>query len=408
MDTELLTSFGGAVSRAIENANLFQRIRSRQEELQEGRDRLQAVMDGIWSPIYTVNQNWRLVSVNQYKAEQLHSTPDQLVGRLCYEALFGLDAPCEQCLVAHTLAERQMFRWSVSRRGEDYLPEEWEVHAYPVPGSSAGAAGAVIVWQDRTEQRRLENSLLQAGKLAAIGQLAAGVAHEINNPLTVINANAELLKMFISPEDDNYESVDLIAQAGERATKVVRHLLDFARQNQYAFEIGDINDSIRQALRLVSYQFESADIAVVSELSPGLPQIRASWEHLKTVWLNLLLNARDALLEGNAAEGRGEIVITTRPAPGGDQIQILFKDNGAGINPAQLAHIFEPFYTTKAPGRGTGLGLATSHRIIEQHGGQMELFSRPGEGTTFVVHLPVQDVDHQAVYLNQFRRVGSV
>ncbi len=412
MDTELLTSLGGAVSRAIENANLFQRVKSRQEELQESRDRLQAVIDGIWNPIYTIDQSWRLVSVNQYKAEQLHSAPDRLVGRRCYEALFARDVPCEGCLAAHTLAEKQEFRWSVSWQGEDYLPEEWEVHAYPVPGASADAARAVIVWQDRTEQRRLENSLLQAGKLAAIGQLAAGVAHEINNPLTVINANAELLKMLVPPEDDNYESVDLIAQAGERATKVVRQLLDFARQDQYAFEMGDVNDSIGQALRLVTFQIESADVSIVSELSPDLPQVLGSWEHLKTVWLNLLLNARDAVLErrsgsGRANLGRGEIVITTRLDAGGGHIQVLFKDNGPGINPAQLAHIFEPFYTTKAPGRGTGLGLATSHRIIEQHGGQMESFSRPNEGTTFIVHLPARGFVQPATLPDSIPVVGS-
>lgn len=394
VDMELFGSLGGAVSRAIENANLFRRVRARQQELQESRDRLQAVMDGIRNPIYTIDSSWRLISTNRLKAEQLEVSPSDLVGQLCYSSLFGHTAPCEGCLAARTLTERQAQRWSISWLGEDHLPEEWDVYAYPVPASSPEAAQAVIVWQDRTEERRLENSLLQAGKLAAIGQLAAGVAHEINNPLTAINANAEMLKMFIRPDDENYESVDLIAQAGERAANVVRHLLDFARQGQYAFDEGDINQSIEQALKLASYQFDSAGITVAVQLAADLPRIRASWEHLKTVWLNLLLNARDAIQERSRAATPGKITITTRLSAHRSRIQVLFMDNGVGISKAQQAHVFEPFYTTKAPGSGTGLGLATSHRIIELHGGQMELFSRVDSGTTFVVHLPVSGAEN--------------
>ncbi|HMT21929.1 MAG TPA: histidine kinase dimerization/phospho-acceptor domain-containing protein, partial [Promineifilum sp.] len=155
------------------------------------------------------------------------------------------------------------------------------------------------MWQDKTEERRLENSLMQAGKLAAIGQLAAGVAHEINNPLTAINANAQMLKMVMPVEDENYESVDLIVRAGERAAKVVRGLLDFARQEQYSFTTGDLGESLQEALDLVNYQLQSANIHVTKGFEPTLPLVVASWEHLKSVWLNLLLNARDALLHNN-------------------------------------------------------------------------------------------------------------
>ena len=223
--------------------------------------------------------------------------------------------------------------------------------------------------------------------MAAIGQLAAGVAHEINNPLTAINANAEMLKMFIPPEDDNYEAVDLIARAGERATKVVRGLLDFARQEQYKFTSSDVNISIHQTLDLISYQFQTAGITIIDKTEPELPSITASWEHLKSVWLNLLVNARDAVQ--SVSENR-QIEITTRLTPERDHVQVLFRDNGHGMSAAEAQHIFEPFYTTKEPGKGTGLGLATSHRIIEQHGGDIHVVSAPNQGTTFIVRLPVQ------------------
>lgn len=389
VDRDLLTSLGGAVSRAIENATLFRRVRTRQQELQESHSQLQAVMDSILNPIYTINDQWQLMGVNQFQLSQSETTREALLGRRCYEALFNRDTPCEHCQAGLTLADEEARRWSHTWVGVDHLPQEWDIHAYPIPAGSPAAPQVVMVWQDRTEERRLENSLLQAGKLAAIGQLAAGVAHEINNPLTAINANAQMLKLFISEDDENYESVDLIARAGERAASVVRNLLDFARQNQYYFEKGDINQSIEQALKLVSYQMQSVQVVVTCELADDLPLVAASWEHLKSVWLNLLLNARDALLMRPDQSEEGHIQVVSRLAPAGDQIQVLISDNGIGMREAQISHIFEPFYTTKDPGKGTGLGLATSHRIVAQHGGQMEVVSQPGEGSTFIVYLPV-------------------
>lgn len=389
VDQELFASLASAVSRALENAWLFQNVRTRQHELQESHNRLQAVINGILNPIYTIDESYRLMAINQHKADELQTTPESLVGRICYRVFFNRRTPCEHCCVAEMLAQRQAQHWSVRWVGDDHLPQEWDVHAYPLPGSHTGAPSAVVVWQDRTEERRLENSLLQAGKLAAIGQLAAGVAHEINNPLTAINANSQMLKMVIPQEDDMYEAVDLIARAGARATKVVRGLLDFARQNQYSFELGDVNGSIMQALNLVAYQLRSADIEVNHRLEEDLPQVRASWEHLKTVWLNLLINARDAVV---ARPGPRNIEIETRLASSGDHVQVLVTDDGVGLSPAEAPHIFEPFYTTKEPGQGTGLGLATSHRIIQQHGGDIEVVSQPGEGATFIVRLPVKTI----------------
>ena len=242
------------------------------------------------------------------------------------------------------------------------------------------------MWQDRTEERRLESSLLQAGKLAAIGQLAAGVAHEINNPLTAINANAEMLKMFIPKEDENYEAVDLIALAGDRATKVVRGLLDFARQEHYNLTAGDVNRSIQQTLDLVRYQLTSADAEIIQNMAEDLPDVVGSWEHLKSVWLNLIVNARDAVI--NLPQKR-QITLTTRLDNENEQVQIIVQDNGKGMSEAELVHIFEPFYTTKDPGKGTGLGLATCHRIIEQHGGDINVVSAPSEGSTFIIRLPL-------------------
>ncbi len=386
VDLDLFASLTSSISEAIENSWLFQKIRQRQQELLENRNTLQALINGIPHPIYTINNNWELVTVNQSKADELNTTPDNLVGPLCYKAFFNRDAPCEHCCVALTLETRQAKVWTNSWIGPDHLPREWDVSAYPIPSKQAAAARAVILWQDRTEERRLESSLLQAGKLAAIGQLAAGVAHEINNPLTAVNGNAQILKMMIPPEDENYESVDLIARAGEQAARVVRGLLDFARQEQYAFQPADINNSIQKALDLVQYQLYQANSKLILNMDYNLPKVVASWEHMKSVWLNLIVNARDAV---EYRPDNREVEITTRMGAEKDHVQVLIRDNGKGMTKAEQAHIFEPFYTTKDPGKGTGLGLATCHRIIEQHGGEINVVSALGEGTTFIIRLPV-------------------
>ena len=385
-DGDLFSSLAASVGRGLENAWLFQGLQQRRRDLQEGRDTLQAIIDGILHPIYTINEDWRLVGINQSKLAERPEAAADLIGQQCYRAFFDRDEPCDHCQAAATLRGRQPEHWPVRWLDDSHLPQEWELSAYPVPGAQAGAARAVIIWQDRTEERRLENSLLQAGKLAAIGQLAAGVAHEINNPLTVINANAEMLKMVIPPQDDNYEAVDLIARAGERATKVVRGLLDFARQAQYEFVPGQLNHSIRQALDLVTYQLDSANIQVTLSLADELPELVASWEHLNSVWLNLLLNARDALVDLPSPR---QVEIRSAYGPERQRVVVTVSDNGRGMSASEMSHIFEPFYTTKAPGKGTGLGLATCHRIIEQHSGQIEVVSSPAEGATFIVYLPV-------------------
>lgn len=389
-DLNLLTSHASSLSSAVENALLFQRVNQRQQELLDSRNTLQAIIDGILHPIYTINDDWKLVAINQGQADAAHKPIAKLVGRICYEAFHGRVSPCDHCQAHHTLRHKQPQAWSTRWLGDDHLPQEWDINAYPVPAKQAESASAVIVWQDRTEERRLEQSLLQAGKLAAIGQLAAGVAHEINNPLTVINANAEMLKLTIKESDDpdNYEGLDLIHRAGVRAARVVGGLLDFAREHQYIFVPLDINQSLEQALELVAYQMNVAHVTVQLDLAPSLPRVAASSEHIKSVWINLLVNARDALRDANTAVPH--ITITTRLThiENNPHIQVTIKDNGPGISPAEAAHIFEPFYTTKDPGKGTGLGLATCLRIIKQHHGSIEMVSDTGQGATFIILLP--------------------
>ena len=388
VDRRLFSSLASGAGRAIEITWLFQSVKKRQEELLDGRNRLQAIIDGIPHPIYTISDEWQVMAVNQSKVASLELPMQTLAGQKCYQLFFARLSPCEHCHAAATLKEREAKRWSLRLVDEVHQVREWDINAYPIPGSTSDATQAVVVWQDRTEERQLENSLMQAGKLAAIGQLAAGVAHEINNPLTAITANAQMLQMSVPQESEHFESVDLIVKASDRAAKVVRGLLDFARQTQYEFEPSDINDSILEALSLVSYQFASAHIDVHPYLADDLPEIEASWEHLQSVWLNLFINARDAVLD---VAGDRRIDISTQMEPEDEYVLVTISDNGRGMTEAELGRVFEPFFTTKSPGQGTGLGLATCHRIVEQHGGQIEVVSQPDHGASFFIRLPLRN-----------------
>lgn len=400
-DADLFVSLANTMSQAIENAWLFNNVRQRQQELLESRNTLQFVIDGILHPIYTINNNWEIVSVNATKANAEDGEANELVGQVCYTAFFNRSKPCEHCQVGELLQLQKSQHWSVRWVGSDFMPQEWEVNAFPVPSTQDGGPRAVIVWQDRTEERRLESSLHQAAKLSAIGQLAAGVAHEINNPLTVIKTASEMLTEVVPKENtDDYELVEWVSNAAERAIKVVRGLLDFARQSRYEFDTGSLRVSIEESLDLVSYQLRKTNIVVNFDYGKDIPDMVASWEHLKTVWINLLINARDALEEGREEENR-RIDIRVRLAPLAGHVQVLFRDNGQGMPEEQIAHIFVPFFTTKAPGVGTGLGLATSHRIIDRHGGEVTCTSESGVGTTFIIRLPVSDIPHGSAELSE-------
>lgn len=396
-DLYLLESIAAAVAIAIDNSRLFHNLTAAYADLETHRwqllqshNTLQALFDGITDGLYIVDATLNLVAVNQARAARADAQPEALIGRPCYQVLHGREAPCPGCLVGEVFRQppgkKPQPRQRIHRQyGPDGEQTEWEMSVYPIIDALHRPVQAIVLERDVTETRRLEASLAQSEKLAAIGQLAAGVAHEINNPLTAIIANAQLLRREIPADDPRYESVDLIVRASERAHKVIRGLLDFARQEQLEFQPTDINASLSTTLELVQHQFRQHGIALHVQLTPGLPQVYASQDHLQGVWLNLLLNARDALI------GRANPRVRVQTGWENSHITVTISDNGPGIPPAQLKRVLEPFFTTKAPGQGTGLGLSTCYRIVKQHGGDLRIESQVEQGTTVVVTLPVAE-----------------
>lgn len=247
---------------------------------------------------------------------------------------------------------------------------------------------------------RTQAELVRSAKLSAVGELAAGIAHEIANPLAAIIVDTASLLEDIDPSNMAYESAAAIQRASLRARKVIRNLLDFSRQEEFEFQPGDINGTINTALSLIAHQIMASHIRLSKDLAPNLPLVMVSPHHLEEVWINLLTNARDAI----PTDRDGEIQISTRlaeaaspavaapayvEAEGAVQpVQVIISDNGSGIPPDRLEKIFEPFYTTKGPGKGTGLGLFICYEIIKRHNGTIAVDSQPGEGTTFTITLP--------------------
>ncbi len=236
------------------------------------------------------------------------------------------------------------------------------------------------------ETRDIYHQLLQAEKMAALGQTISGVAHELNNPLATILSWAERLSERSNLDEPVRRGLETILSESERAARIVRNLLTFARKRQTTRAMVDINQVIRETLALRAYEQRVTNIDVIDALAAGLPQVFADGHQLQQVLLNLIINAEQAML---AANGRGTIVVRTWHDADQDAVILEINDDGPGIPTETQPKIFDPFFTTKDVGKGTGLGLTVAYAIIQEHGGRIRLDSRADAGASFYVELPV-------------------
>lgn len=352
-------------------------------EVLRSRNTLRAMFDSLPISIYIIDRDFQMVAINNIRASRTDLKPSQAVGRKCFEVLFNRSDVCPGCMVSETfISAKDSLRL---RRNwlENNSFEEWEINTFPILDDNHRVIQSIIVEQDVTEKRSLEANLIQSEKLAAVGQLAAGIAHEINNPLTAIIANAQLLQREIDPGDEDLmDSVKLIEMAGTRASQVVRNLLGIARKENHNSELVDLNETIQNALTLVQHELAGRPIKIDLSLAKDLPYATGSQDQLQGVWINLILNAIDAVSEKES----GIIAIQSRFT--GSEFKVLITDNGEGIVQDLLPRVFEPFFTTKSPGRGTGLGLSVCLRSIRYLGGDIQVNSQVGEWTRFTVTLP--------------------
>ncbi len=357
-------------------------LEASQWEIINSRNTLRTFFDNIPSCVYIIDRSYVIQIVNNRRGERAGKSPQELVGSKCYESLFGYTAPCPLCRVADAFSGipsvRSLREWQPK---ETFI--QWEITTIPILENSNMVNRAIVFDEDVTEKWILEASLIETEKLASIGQLAANVAHEINNPLAAIIANAQLLLRDLPEADaDTVEAIELIETAGVRAAKIVGNLLKSARkEKREEFEEISLNETIMDALSMANFEIRNRNITVNLDLSDGMPNIVAHQNQLKGVWINLIMNALGAIEDAD-----GVVSISTRYE--NHEYRIAFSDNGKGIAPEHQEHIFEPFFTTKEAGKGTGLGLSVSLQVIKEHHGTIDFETAPGKGAKFIILLP--------------------
>ena len=377
-DIRLLSTLATHAAVVIANARFFEMVRRAKEQWETAFD---ALSEGI----AVVDDEGRVRRSNRALASLLNTPLQNVVGTPLGEALLGKPNALQELLAATRRGDRPAPLVARSER----LRRAVRVNAARIPGAATELSIVVMV-EDVTEQQALETQLVQSEKLAAVGQLVSGVAHELNNPLTSIAGLSEFLleQKELGKKDRGH--LQVIQEQAERASRIVRNLLTFARKGGGERIPVDLNDVIRRTLSLTAYDLKLKDIVVERELSGALPDVFGDRHGLQQVVLNLVTNAAHAVAE-NPRERPREITVSTWFD---GQVHLRVADTGPGISDETAQSVFTPFFTTKEPGKGTGLGLSITYSIVESHGGQITLEPRgPRGGAAFRVDLPPAPAD---------------
>jgi len=283
---------------------------------------------------------------------------------------------------------------------------QFNVHVPPETndeiGSLAGSFNQMTAELQHRDQalQEAQAKLVQSEKMAAFGQLGAGIAHEVKNPLAGILASAQISRMEVDPDTQVYKDLGLIEKETKRCKTIIDNLLKFARQEKAIKTTVKINAVIEDAIAIVNHQLELNKVKLQTHLEPDLPLIFGNPNQLQQVFMNMMINAQQAM-DGTP----GSLTVSSRRAA--DDIEIVFADTGPGISEEARKKLFEPFFTTKPAGKGTGLGLSVSFGLIEEHGGEVVVESEVGQGATFIVSLPAYRKDLDPVSREEPELVGS-
>jgi two-component system NtrC family sensor kinase len=396
-DMQLIYAISRQAAINLENARLYsesqQEVRKRkrvEQALRESEEKYRALVEN--SPnLVAVYQDGHFTYVNRAACNRLVWTYEELT-HPSFDAVEKLASEDSRHIVRENIAKRL--------RGE-YVPpyeinmktrdgSEFPALVYGGAISYDGKPASQVTFVDISERKRVEDEeerlqqeLYLSSRLASIGELAAGVAHEINNPLTAILAFSERL-LRRSTDEKTTEDLKIVHNEARRTAKVVENLLTFARRREPKKQYADINDIVQKALELRAYEFKTANIEVITELAPNLPQVVVDFHQIQEVFLNIILNAEQAM---TSTKGEGKLSIKTQQVKG--YIRISFTDSGPGIPAEHLEKVFNPFFTTRGEIGGTGLGLSICHGIVTEHGGKIYVKSKLGKGATFFVDLPL-------------------
>jgi two-component system NtrC family sensor kinase len=381
-DVELLQTLAGYLGIAIQNARLYASLEQKVSEYERLKDFNENIVESINVGVLAVDLADRIESWNS-QMEVMYALPRWQALTRPLSEVFPAAFVEEFYRVRQNPGINNLYKFRLGTpTGEGRIVN---VAIAPLVTKKFNVIGRLIIMDDITERMELESQLSQADKLSSIGLLAAGVAHEVNTPLAVISSYAQMLSKQLQDDPQKSGVMEKITRQTFRASEIVNNLLNFSRTSGTEFTDVDVNKIIADTLALLEHQFKTTKIRVQDELCSHLPLIHGNAGRLQQVFLNLFLNARDAMVKG------GTLRVSTS---NGEGVSVMVSDTGTGIAQEHIHRIYDPFFTTKtAPqgqqNRGTGLGLSVTYGIIQEHAGKIRVESRPGEGTTFYLDFPL-------------------
>ncbi len=380
-DMALLSAVAAQAATALENGRLYRQLRTKADEVDRMRQFSENILESLNDGLAVLDRNGRVVRWNRQLEELYGVRHEDAVGR-ALDQLF--DGPVVEMFRASAVESPEgaaYYRVPLTTRHDSARRLLVNVAATPLRDTHEAITGTIVIVEDISTRVQLEEQLQISEKMASIGLLAAGVAHEVNTPLTGISSFTQMLLEGAQPEDPRTKVLEKIERQTFRAAKIVNGLLNLARPAQIDSGPCDINAVISDVLALLEHQFKTGRIQVRKEFATPGPVVQGMEYKLQQVFLNLLLNARDAMPKG------GWLTIVTRFEKDGVAVEV--GDTGSGIPAEHLSRIYDPFFTTKAIGKGTGLGLSITYGIVQEHGGAITCDSTVGQGTRFTLQFPL-------------------
>jgi PAS domain S-box-containing protein len=381
-DVELLETLAGYLGIAVQNALLYASLEQKASEYERLKEFNENIVESINVGVLAVDLEDRIESWNSQMEVMYATSRAQAKGKLLGD-IFPAEFMSTYRQFRHNPGVHNLYKFRLTTPANEQRVAN--IAIAPLLARNFQTVGRLIIVDDITERIALESQLSQAEKMSSIGVLAAGVAHEVNTPLAVISSYAQMLAKQLQGDEKRSALLDKITRQTFRASEIVNNLLNFSRTSGTQFSDVDLNKIISDTLGLLEHQFRTAKIKVEGDLHPDLPPIVGNTGKLQQVFLNLFLNAKDAMAEG------GTLRISTL---NGASVSVRVTDTGSGISPEHMSRIYDPFFTTKSvvkdgQRRGTGLGLAVTYGIIQEHAGKIHVESQPGQGTTFHLEFPV-------------------
>jgi len=381
-DMELLETLGGYLGIAIQNGQLYASLQQKAAEYERLKDFNENIVESINVGVMALDMQDRIESWNA-QMEVMYAVPRWQTLTQPLKAIFPAEFVEEFNRMRQEPGIRNLYKFRLSTPAGEVRTVN--VALAPLVTRKFEVIGRLIIMDDITDRVELEAQLSQADKLSSIGLLAAGVAHEVNTPLAVISSYTQMLGKQLQGDPQKSGLLEKITRQTFRASEIVNNLLNFSRTSGSEVSDVDVNKVIADTLALLEHQFKVAKVEVRNMLEPKLPAIQGNAGRLQQVFLNLFLNAKDAM------PGGGTLRVATL---NGESVSVSVSDNGSGIAPENIQRIYDPFFTTKnspreGQPRGTGLGLAVTYGIIQEHAGKIRVESNPGAGTTFTLDFPL-------------------